>query len=207
MYNQTASTSTSTSTSSSPVNDFDSKFIFSMVDKKTPNNSNNSQFAKREDMLVITKPTTCKMEVQGVENEKNGKILRVGPTPEYPEGVPYIRFKIKASDINGNWSLVSDFLNIDNIKRAWVICKALNLEISNFKALDIRKFVGAVGHAVIKSKPYPSINQDGSSKMENGLEIEKWLINVSHEEIETAMQQINSKPVNSKPAGEEEIPF
>jgi hypothetical protein len=194
MYNQSAST-----LSSSSSIDSQSKFIFSIADDKF----NKPELeTERLDKLVITKPTVCKMEIQKVENEKNGKPLCTPATPEYSNGIPYIILKIKASDANGNWSLINERLYNNNTKRAWVVCKALGLVISDFKKLDIRTLVGASGYAEIESQPYASTDKNGNSEMKNGLAIKKWLINVSHDEIEAAMQQINVKP-----ASEEEIPF
>lgn len=215
MHNQSASTNSSSTNSSSTNNfqndsqpGFHNPFIFSIVDDKT---AGNPQYTERSDMLVITKPTICKIEVQGVESEKNGQQLRTPASLECPNGIPYIRLKLKASDTHGNWALVSDLLLNNNTKRAWVVCKALGLAVSDFKNFDIRKLVGQVGYAEIEVKPYAAKNQDGGSTMKDGLVIKKWLLGVSHGEVEAAMREVNKASIQQQSSQqqtqEDEIPF
>jgi len=132
------------------------------------------------------KSTVCRMEVLAIENKNNF----TGAPLVTKGGKTFLNLRIRATDTTNpnNFRIVYQAIYSNNKEKAYIITKALGVDIPNlcdFKAIVL---VNAIGYAEIDSQAYTA--QDGTPKRK--AVISKWLLDFD---------------VSTLPAVQEDLPF
>lgn len=154
------------------VDAFDGKIMFSIVSSKA-----------RGGEWIPQKPTICKMEVLAVE----AKDSFTGAQLQTKSGKPFINLVIKAVDTgnSNNFRTVYEKLYGDGKERAYVVAKALGVNVPDFGNFDTALFLDAVGYAEITPGSFPG--SDGVTRFKA---IIKWLKDYDVSKLPTEPEEL-----------------
>ena len=158
----------------------DGQFMFSIVSDKSTSSA-----------WLPDKVTVCKMEVVAIENKDN---FTRAPL-QTKTGKPFVNLRIKATDVNNgnNFRIIYEKLYSNNKETAYIITKALGVDVPDFTKFAAITLLNSVGYAEVNSQPYPA--NDGTTKRK--AVISKWLLDFD----------ASALPVEQLPVEQEELPF